>query len=168
MGRQPRKSDSPTARLGVYKRLSDVPHRYRLHHHADAYAGRDVWAEFCAEEAYAQGAGAAHEQEVDRVGRRWKAFMADRERHHALALPEDVDAWSAELRDRFSIRCAYEHWSRVESFYDWLMWHTEHPHLYNPAMLAAAGDGATRVLWECYRVPQNEKRRTAAGAETNE
>lgn len=158
MGQQPRKSLSPTDRLGVYKRLAEVPDRYRLHHHADAYEDRDTWQEFCDEYEYAQGEGSDYEMEVDRVGDRWKAFMDECERHHALARPKDIDNWCAELRESFSVRRAYEHWLRVNRFFNWLQWHTEHPHVYNPAMLAAAGDSDTRVLWE-WRATQNRKRR---------
>lgn len=43
------KSPDPADRMGVYKRLTDVPARYRLSQFAGEYDGRDVWEEFLTE-----------------------------------------------------------------------------------------------------------------------
>lgn len=161
-GSYPRKSLHASDRMGVYEELDKVPDQYRLYHHADAYAGRDTWQAFCEAEEYAQG-NDEHVQEVDRVGDRWKAFMAERGRHHALATPADVDAWCDALRDRFSQRRAFEHWIRVNRFYDWLQWHAEHPHRYNPAMMAAANGEVASALWEYWKMMLRERRIANAG-----
>lgn len=156
----PKKSLDPMDRLGVYKRLEDVPNRYRLYHHADAYEDTDTWQEFCDEYEYSQANHARYEEEVDRAGDRWKAFMADRGRHHALAVPEDVVVWCDDLLTDTSDRRAYDYWLRVNRFYDWLMWHSEHPHVYNPVLMATmCGTPAARV-WE-YKVRENRLSRRA-------
>ena len=153
-----RKSLDPNDWMGVYKHLDDVPDRYRLAQHADAYAGRDVWGEFCKEYEYARGSHARYKQEVDRHRRSWCTFMADRGRHHALATPADVEAWSAQLLEDKSLRTAEGYWSRIRRFYDWLQWHTEHPHVYHPVLMAAAnGDAAARIWSE--KVKTNLKAR---------
>lgn len=152
------KSLAVSDRLGVYKRLSDVPHRYRLHHHEDAYRDRDVWQEFCDQHEYAQSEAAQFRMEVDRVGRRWKSFMDSCGRHHALAEPKDVDVWIGDLRDSYSIRTVYEHWSRVNRFYDWLLWHANHPHVYNPALMAAGLPSDTNVVWEWWKTQIRQRR----------
>jgi hypothetical protein len=144
---RPTKTLDARERLGVYKRIEDVPDRYRLYQHADAYAGRDVWAEFCEQHEYAKGDSDSFKRKVDRAGDLWRAFM-DGRRHHALATPGDVDGWSRELLDEYTHNTAYKYWIRVEHFYRWLQWHTEHPHVYHPALMAAAEHDATGEIWE--------------------
>lgn len=146
MGR-PTKSLDPAARLGVYKRLDDVPDRYRLAQYADSYEGRDVWREFCEEHEYDQGDSRDFRRKVDRAGNHWCGFMENR-RHHALATPSDVDAWSEQLLDEFTHSTAYKYWIRVEHFYRWLQWHTEHPHVYHPVLMAVITHDAAAEVWE--------------------
>jgi len=136
--------EPPYDRLGVFKELSDVPDGRRLYNLAAAYEGRDTWGDYRATADLSDRMG----EEWDRFGRRWKTHMDDRGRHHALATPDDVEAWSAELVDRFSIDRAYQHWNVIEGFYDWLLWHTEHRHTYNPYHLAVAeSKSSTREIW---------------------
>ena len=143
------KSTNPADRMGVYKCLNDVPDRYRLHHHATAYEGRDVWQEFCEKYEYEQaGEWDRYEEFVDRAGRKWQTHMTDRGRHHALAIPADVEAWTAILLNEYSLRYAYDNWIRVERFYGWLQWHSEHPHVYHPFLMAAADGGAAGQVWQ--------------------
>ena len=163
----PKKSLDPADRLGVYKRLSDVPNRYRLHHHAEAYEGRDTWQEFCEEYEYEQGSHERYEEEVDRVGSDWKKHMASSERHHALATPEDVEAWCANLLADKSERRTYDYWLRVNRFYDWLQWHSEHPHVYNPVLMAAVAGDATKRVWR-WKARQNRQSRAEYRRENDE
>lgn len=163
---RPTKSLDPADRLGVYKTMNEVPDRYRLHHHADAYEGRDVWAEFCEEYEYEQGSHARYEEEVDRVGDHWKAHMGGR-RHHALATPADVEAWSADLLADKSERRSHDYWLRVNRFYDWLKWNTEHPHRYNPVLMAAVEGEEARRIWQ-YKARKNRQSRREYRRQTNE
>jgi hypothetical protein len=134
-----------TDRLGVFERWSAVPDRHRLHHHATAYDGRDAWAEYRATVELSD----RMDEEWTRFARRWKAHMADRRRHHALATPADVEAWSTALLDRFSVDRAYQHWTVLEGFYEYLKTATDHPHAYNPFHLAALdAAGSTRQIWD--------------------
>lgn len=161
MGKRPL-SDDPADRMGVYKQLADVPDRYRLAVHADAYADRDVWAEYVDENPdrlTSVGGRRGHE----RAGRRWKAHMADRDRHHALARPADVETFIADLLDRFAPGTVYNpHWVRLEAFYDWLTWHADHPHRYNPVLMAAADPDApaTTRLWRRKMGPGSSRETT--------
>lgn len=142
----------PERRMGVYKRLADVPDRYRLHRFAAAYDGRDVWTEYVEEQIATRDLGEWFRDEVGRVGRRWKAHMDERGRHHALATPDDVEAWAASLVDDLALTTAYEkYWMRVEDFYWWLQFHTEHPHRYHPVLMAAADGEASGEVW-AYKV----------------
>jgi len=144
------KSTDPTDRMGVYKSIGDVPDRRRLSQHAAAYDGRDVWTEFVAanEDRYATEDS---RRRVARAGEVWKDHMDERGRHHALATPEDVETWSTALLDEYTVGHAYNgYWVRVEAFYSWLQWHTEHPHVYQPVRMAAADPDApaSRTIWE--------------------
>jgi len=74
--------------------------------------------------------------------------MSEREAHHALAAPNDVEAWSSGL-DVFQPRHAHRYWRRIRRFYDWLQWHTEHPHVYTPVLMAAAEGGKLVRFGRC-------------------
>lgn len=154
----PEKSLDPADRLGVYKRLSNVPNRYRLHHHADTYEDNDTWHTFCMEFEYQEGSHDRYEEEVDRIGSRWKDHMGQRERHHALARPADVEAWCERLLSEKAVSRTYEHWLRVKRFYHWLMWHSEHPHVYNPVLMAAITGESTGEAW-AWKARRNRERR---------
>lgn len=143
------KATDPARRMGVYKTLGDVPDRYRLHQHAAAYAGRDVWAEWLGDEDAHRGTSDRYFEDVAVTERSWKAHMDDRGRHHALATPEDVETWIADLLVDRKLRTVYEgYWTRIESLYGWLQAHTEHPHVYHPALMAAADGEAARRVWD--------------------
>ena len=155
----PKKSLNPIDRLGVYKRLSDVPDRFRLYHHAEAYEERDVWQEFCEEYEYEQADYDRYEEEVDRVGDCWKTFMADQGRHHALAISDNVNQWCADLLESKSERRTHDYFLRVNRFYDWLKWHSEHPHVYNPVLMAPVTGEAARTVWGVKAAQNREQRR---------
>lgn len=143
MDRPPLPTD-PRRRMGVYKSLAEVPDRYRLKHHADAYEGRDVWGEFMDEHPRYSA-----NKKTKRVGRYWTAHMEERGRHHALATPADVETFITDLlEDRTPMTVYSPYWSQVESFYDWLQWHTDHPHHYHPILMATIEGEASAQMWE--------------------
>lgn len=144
-----RKSTDPRDRLGVYKTFADVPQRYQFEQYADEYDGRDVWSEFCREHLYQQGSSDSFRSDVDRTGSHWLTHMESRGRHHALADPEDVEAWCRTLTadEDKTISTAYNYWVHVRSFYDWLRWHVDHPHTYDPVLMAAVHGDAAADVW---------------------
>lgn len=146
------KAISPEAqdRLGVYKRLEDVPDRYRLEQYEASYAGRDVWREYVSARTETYDTD-SFKKRVTRAGEHWREFMELRERHPALATPEHVAAWATAVSVCRKPRTAYEtYWAHVEGFYNWLKNHTEHPHVYNPVLMAVANDPnkAIRAIWQ--------------------
>ncbi len=143
------KPSEPDRLLGVYRTLGDVPDRHLLRNHEEAYAGRDVWGEW-AESEVLPDCGAGGAELVRRHGRRWKEHMVGR-RHHALATPADVDAFCAGPLASNAGRTAAEYFRRLVDFYDHLRTSTEHPHVYSPVLMAAAGDGPAADMWETAR-----------------
>ncbi|MHB9285665.1 hypothetical protein ACKVMT_01330 [Halobacteriales archaeon Cl-PHB] len=145
-----RLSADPHDRMGVYKRLADVPARHRLDRYADDYAGRDVWGEYARTyipETYPDASADFHAT-LTNAGSRWQAHMADRGRHHALARPTDVAAWCDALLERVTVETAYgQYWVRLEEFYGWLQTHADHPHRYHPALMAVPTSDAARQIW---------------------
>lgn len=144
-------SADPDDRMGVFKRLADVPDRYRFHHHANAYAGRDVWNEYLTECLFPEHPDATEKfyQTAETAGQRWKDHMADRGRHHALTTPEDVEAWCETLLERMTVDSVYSlYWVRLEGFYSWLQNHPDHPHVYHPVLMAAATSPGAQNIWE--------------------
>ncbi|MFA9518126.1 hypothetical protein ACERIT_13050 [Halopenitus sp. H-Gu1] len=141
------KSSNPLRRIGVYKTLDQVPDHSRLYNYAATYESRDVWAEYVDQEL--SGAAETVQYETELVETSWKDHMRQRGRHPALARPDDVELWFAELTDRMQTKRAYNpYWVRLEDFYTYLLWHTEHPHSYHPPRMAAGKDGATSRVWE--------------------
>ena len=141
------KSREPSNRIGVYKSLDDVPSRYRLESYAGTYAGRDTWAEYFEAELSEAAETVQYESELAETS--WKNHMDERGRHHALATPADVDRWAVELLDRMQVSRAYNpYWVRLEKFYSYLLWHTDHPHVYHPPRIAAARGGAAADIWK--------------------
>lgn len=150
------KTSDVQERMGVYKRFSDVPAERLFHRFADQYEGQDTWAEFYATIDHAP----SQEARWNRGERDWKEFMAECGRHHALATPDEAEAWVARLLDRITPSTAMTHYyGKVEKFYYWLQWHTDHPHTYHPFWMAIVEnpDGATAEIWNYLhevRLPQ--------------
>ena len=151
-----RLSDEPEERTGVYKQLDDVPDRYRLRNHKAAYAGMDPWTEF-AEERTEQFDSQATCDRYEKAGRYYKGFMSDIGRHHALARPQHLEEFFVRLHKgdigRFSrtreIQTVYfEYFQPLDAFYSWLLWHTDHPHVYHPVRMAAIADGFAAEVWQ--------------------
>lgn len=140
--------------MGVYKTLTDVPERRRFRQFEAVYEGRDVWGEYCDEDLFDRLKSENSRKPARRTERRWKAHMDERGRHHALATPDDVEAWFADILEsgKFSLEMVYANqYLRVENFYTWLQNHTEHPHVYHPVWMAAADPATcpnTARMWE--------------------
>lgn len=142
-------STDPTNRLGVYKTLADVSDRYRLRNYATTYEGKDVWKVFLTDYLFERYDSGRFQEDARRAGRYWKEHMDDRDRHHALATPADVETWIDNLLRRMNLKTAYNsYWVRIERFYSWLLWHTDHPHVYNPVLMAAVEGDAARRVWD--------------------
>jgi hypothetical protein len=146
----------PNGRLGIYKRLADVPDRRRLYRFADRYDGEDTWGEWCADRGFMQLAHRT-QRDIERSERRWKEYVCDHSDapHHALARPEHVEGYFAWLRTQgrgdgmgtLTIRRVYA--TRIQSFYHWLMTDVRHPHTYSPIMQAFAdpSNENARAVW---------------------
>lgn len=144
---------TPDDRLGVFKELSDVPDARRLYQFEAAYEGQNTWRDYREKHELSDRMS----EEWQRFARRWKDHMDDRGRHHALARPSDVELWSEWMLSQFSVNRAYQHWNVIEGFYEWLKYHTDHPHTYNPFHMAASSDGSnTREIWAEKMVKAND------------
>ncbi|WP_254820860.1 hypothetical protein [Haloglomus halophilum] len=135
--------------MGVFKRLEDVPEADRLSNYAERYADSDPWSEFLVTELLPTHNSYQFKQTARLAARRWKAHVQDRGRHHALATPTDVETWCTELLVEVEPQTVYKsYWTKIERFYEWLRWHTDHPHAYNPVLMAAANKEAAGTVWE--------------------
>jgi hypothetical protein len=140
-------STDPAERMGVYTRLEDVPVAYRLEQYTEQYVDRDVW------QAYVDTRPSTFDSDhyrngLAKAGRSWKKHLAERGRHHALARPADAETWVQELATTRTHGTVYkEYWVRLEEFYTWLQFHTDHPHVYHPPMMAVVNGGLAGTLW---------------------
>jgi site-specific recombinase XerD len=134
--------------MGIYKRLGDVPDERRLRLYETQYENRDVWNEFLTTYLFERFGSDRFKEDARRAGRRWKTHTQSRGRHHALATPDDVEAWCEHLIDTLAIKTAYnQYWVRIERFYSWLQGHRAHPHAYNPALMAAESGKHASEIW---------------------
>lgn len=141
------KSKNPTDRMGVYHKLSDVPHQHRLARYRDRYEGRDVWAEWAAH-VTERNSSQRYAAQLERTERAWKRLAADWERHHALATPAVVEAFATRILERCTPVSAYQiYFTKLEAFYSWLQNHAHHPHVYHPVWMAAAAFESTECIW---------------------
>lgn len=139
------KPRDPRKRLGVYKSIDDVKSLYRLSNFTTEYDGEDTWAEWLSTREFADSTA----KRVSRAEDSWKSHMMDCDRHHALAQPSDVEVWCDGLLDRMKPSTLYNrYYVHVEDFYHYLQWHTNHPHRYNPVLMAVCLDGAASKAYD--------------------
>jgi hypothetical protein len=148
------RASTPEGRAGIYKSVSSVPPERRFENYAAAYDGRDTWGEWIAtERADLKRA----KEDIERAGRRWKAHLDERGsgRHHALATAADVETWVQYLRERGgrndgmtwqnTVKCYINH---LWAFYRWLCRRSDHPHVYDPTLIAASEpESYAREAW---------------------
>ena len=136
-------SADPKERLGYYKTLNDVPDRYRLYRFADRYEGEDTWSWWCETHLYPDAESNGTRKHASLAGRRWRSYTDEHgeAEQHALATTGDVDGFCGWLLTEVGMnrRTAHDHYIRfLERFFDDLNWHVDHPHVYNPVLMAAA------------------------------
>jgi len=146
-----RKGVRPEQYAGVFHHYEDIPERYRLQTYADQYDGEDTLGQYV--ENVLHGEGKSHsetfQQRTRRAVKSWRKHMDDRGRHHALATPDDVEAWCGDHLSRVTRETAYmNYYVRIYQFYEHLVTTHHHPHVYNPFIIAAIEGGDARELWK--------------------
>ena len=178
-----RTKQDPTARMGVFKSIDDVPDRYRLSNYADQFRGEDTWSwyltlRFDGTLSQAQGnLGKSRAGEVERCGRYFKNFMhRERGTHHALATPADIEAFLSAVKDGYknptkqsrSISTVYDtYFAPVNRFYDWLQAWVDFPHRHHPVLMACANGGVARECWT-YRMDKADRQFAKKHGDTHE
>lgn len=147
-----RKGTEPDQYAGAFTSYEEIPQRYRLSTYAGQYRGEDTWEEYLQAELVGQRSE-KYIRDARRGGSSWRQHMQSRNRHHALATPADANAWAEELldSDRSFETCYKNYFIRIYRFYDWLKHSHQHPHHYNPLLLAAIEYDASHRLW-MYRI----------------
>lgn len=160
-----RLSNDVRQRMGVYKHIDSVPTKYRLQNHEPAYTDRDVWADYYEEKTAVFNTKSTRDR-YEKAGRYLQNFMQEAGRHHALAAPEHIEGYLTGLRDgnvgrrnqpRKLQTVYFEYFQPLEEFYTWLQWHTDHPHVYHPVLMAVVAGGFARKVWD-RKLDQNDKR----------
>jgi len=149
-----RKGVRPEQYAGVFQLFSEIPERYRLATYADQYKDEDTWMEYVEDVLKPEHKPVSeHLQKTIRLGgSSWLEHMDSMGRHHALATPEDVEAWCENLLDERKVRTAYEnYYIRIYQFYNHLVSVKGHPHVYNPLLIAAVEYETARRVW-MYRI----------------
>ena len=155
-----RPDDAPGVRdveywLGIYGSIDEIPDRYRLENYEAEFKGEDTWNEYLTTRK--DLAESTKKNSWYPCGDRFKKFMDEEVgRHHALAHPNDIEAYLAHIKDGgYSVKVTertlntvyYQHLSPLKTFFRWLVHHVDYPHIYNPVLLAAHARGITREVW---------------------
>lgn len=135
------RTSDPASELGVYETLDDVPDHHRLSVHSVEYTERDIWAEWI------EDTDTTLSKNAKRGIRYWNQTMDDRGDHPALATPDDVAAWADKMQT-YSKGTLYNYARPPFQLYRWLLWHTDHPHTYNPLIIAAVNDPVTHDVYD--------------------
>lgn len=144
------KPATPEAYAGVFQQYDDIPARYRLETYVHQYQGDDTLDQYL-EQVYFKDKTEVTDSMRCRVQRfrdSWMGHMDERGQHHALATPKDVDTWCQTLLERCNARTSYlSYYYRIYNFYDYLKTSYQHPHLYNPLLIAAIEFESTYEIW---------------------
>lgn len=143
----PQMATTPEHRMGVYKCLEDVPDRYRLENYKAEYRKQCPWEAYLEDYVTPPRDSVRKQEQADRSFKKWSDHMEGRKGHYALASPDDAEAWAYSLIGEYSIGYASTNWEQIERFYSWLMWHPDHPHRYQPFLMAAAREGTASEIW---------------------
>lgn len=143
-----KKGTSPEEYAGAMQHFDEIPERYRLETYTGQYRGDNTWERYVDEVLLEEKDSDRIRQTARLGGNSWLEHMADRPRHHALASPEDVNEWCEMHLGERTRKTIYEYYFvRVYDFYEHLKHSNQHPHLYNPFLLAAIEFEATRSVW---------------------
>ena len=162
---RPQLSNNAGNRMGIYKIIDSVPDRYRLQNYSSGYTGTDVWNDYFVEKIEKFDTRSTHDR-YEKAGRYFKSFMQEVGRHHALADPSHIEEFLISLRDgdigryngtRTLQTVYFEYFQPIEEFYSWLQWHTDHPHVYHPVLMAVVDGGFANEVWK-QKLEQNDKR----------
>lgn len=144
-------STDPHDRMGVYQSIDHVPGRHRLKQFRSDYRSRDVWVEYLGHLNSRRGNSKRKREQAKRAYENWSQFTDRLGYHYALATPSIIDEWCTELLEAYSPQYACSgYWAVIKRFYDWLMWHADHPHYYQPFLQAASEYTSAERLWEIY------------------
>jgi hypothetical protein len=148
---------TPEEYAGALQHIEEIPPRYRLETYAPQYRDENVWQQYVQDVALEEHDSDRLRQTHRLAGESWIEHMRERGRHHALATPADANAWCEQLLEEKARRTAYDYYFvRIYDFYDHLKFSSQHPHLYNPLLLAAIRYEATRHIW-MHRVDERSR-----------
>lgn len=154
----------PSHYAGAIQHYDNIPQRYQLATYAGHYRDDETWSRYVEEVLLEEYDSDRMRQAARLAGTSWNEHMEERGRHHALASPEDVDTWCvALLEDRAPKTCYEYYFLRIYDFYEYLKSDFQHPHLYNPVLLASIDYEAPRTIW----MVRVERRRAKAANRQN-
>lgn len=144
-----RKGTTPEQYAGAFQHYDEIPVQYRLDTYTGQYREDDTYDRYMQEVLLPEYDSKRFRDSAKRAKKSWVDHMKDRGRHHALATPEDAEIWCEKLLngDRTVGTCYEYYYNRIYQFYEYLKYHYQHPHLYNPLLLAATGYDSAREIW---------------------
>lgn len=150
---------TPEQYAGALQHFETIPPRYQLETYASQYCDENVWEQYVHEVALEEHDSERMRRALRLAGESWLEHIHDRGRHHALAKPTDANSWCKQLAEEKARRTCYDYYFiRIYDFYDYLKFSSQHPHLYNPLLLAAVRYDSARHIW-MHRVDERSRGR---------
>jgi len=109
-----------------------------------------VWAEWL--EDVGRPESKTQRDRYRRTKETWYDHMDEQGRHPALPDPQHVEGYAAWLlKGRKLVTVLPGYWTPFSKFFEYLTWHEQYDHRYNPVAMAANNYDATRQIWDAHR-----------------
>lgn len=145
--------------LGIWKKLEDVPSRFRLEQYADSLSADDAWNEFC--EKYGEDwTQTTRKYQYGKAWREWTSYCEEHDLHRLCPAPADIEHHLHNQRSEAASDGTL-HQTRFRPLcrlFEHLRYSTDYPHKYNPTIMAVLHGGAAYAAWRdriSARLPDN-------------
>jgi hypothetical protein len=137
------------AYLGVFKRLEDVPDRYRAERRAPDLDAEEAWDAFKRDKGVYEYTEHTQKYKYGKAWRQWVEYCDDSGLNPVFASPHDVESFlSAEMEDISTYKTGHDlRFRPLFMWYRWMQWDVDYPHLYNPMVMAVLLGGTTARIW---------------------
>lgn len=134
--------------LSAYSSVDAIPGNRILSNYEEEFSGTDTWAEYMNDHYNEENWSESRNKTVDRAIKRWKGFCENKGVHHALASPKLVNEWCSHLlQDMKKTSAKRNYYSYIDTFYRYLVWHINYPHVYNPFQYAILEYELANEVW---------------------
>lgn len=133
------------ANLNSWETIADVPDKFRLKNFIPEYEDVPLMDIFI-DEYKPDLSERVRKYKYHRVRRAVEEYIDNG--HYAFLTPKQVDGFFETVTE-YKLRVQYQvYLSVLRTFYEWMIWHRQYPHTYNPIDMAILHNGTVHDLIE--------------------